>query len=335
MKNITEVVLLTLMLFSANFADARNNQRKEILIKRINVPLIYTTVGTIRSRDEIALSPRITARIIEVRKWGGDSVKKGELLIKLDDQDLKAAKNRLEATMRESEAALNLAQTKYDRAKTLYSSKAVSKSSFDQAEKDLKAAKANLNALQREIELAQARLSYASIKAPFNGIVSERFANPGDMAAPSKVLMGVFDPTKLMLYASISESLAKQIHKNDEVEMYIDAVKKKIKGKIVEIVPSIDETSRTFTVKISTKENENLMPGMFGTFYLQIGSTREILIPENAIIRIGQLEYANIADKVGEKRQIMIRTVPCHFDPTKRRVTAGLKEGMTVILGNN
>jgi len=331
MKNITVIILVMSCIFFANFAKAGRGQSNGVKIKRVEVPLIYTTVGTIRSRDEIDLSPRITARIIEVKKWGGDTVKKGELLIKLDDEDLKAAKSRLEATVNEYKAALNLAQTRYDRAKTLYASKAVSKSSFDQAEKDLKAATANLNAVEREIELAQARLSYASIKAPFDGIVSERFANPGDMAAPSKVLMGVFDPTKLMLYASISESLAKQIHKGDEVEMYIDALKKKIKGKIVEIVPSIDEKSRTFTVKISTKENKHLMPGMFGTFYLQIGSTKEILLPEEAIIRIGQLEYANIANERGELKRVMIRTVPCHFDKTKRRVTAGLKEGMKIV----
>ena len=329
------ISLICLILFFANVASAANGEpQKTVEISHIDVPLIYTTVGTIRSRDEIDLAPRITARIIEVKKWGGDTVKKGELLIKLDDEDLKAAKQKLEATMREAEAALNLAQTQYSRAKTLYASKAVSKSAFDQAEKDLKAAEANKNAVQRAIDLAQARLSYASIKAPFDGIIGERFANPGDMAAPSKVLMSVFDPTKLMLYASISESLAKKIHKGDEVEMYIDALRKRINGKIVEIVPSIDEVSRTFTVKIATKEQQNLMPGMFGTFYLQIGSRQSIILPEEAIIRIGQLEYADVVKDNGTVKRVMIRTVPCHFYKTKRRVTAGLKDGMKVLLRN-
>ena len=332
----TIIALITVLITVLPYAPAFGGDDKTIMtVKRVDVPQIYTTVGTIRSRDEIDISSRITARVIEVRKWSGDTVKKGELLIQLDDQDLKAAKRRLEANMREAEAALNLAQTQYDRAKKLYASKAVSKSSFDQADKNLKAAKANIAALQKEIEIADTRLSYAAIKAPYDGIVAERFTNPGDMAAPSKVLMRVFDPTKLMLYASISESLVKKIKKGDEVEMYIDALHEKINGKIVEIVPSVDIHSRTFTVKIWTKDNKDLMPGMFGTFYLPIGTRKEILLPENAIIRIGQLEYADIMDNNGDVKRVMIRTVPCDYNRSKRRLVSGLNEGAKLLLQQN
>jgi len=331
MKTIT--TLITILITVLLYCPAFGGDHKTIMtVERVDVPQIYTTVGTIRSRDEIDISSRITARVIEVRKWSGDTVKKGELLIQLDDQDLNAAKKRLEANLREAEAALNLAQTQYDRAKKLYASQAVSKSAYDQADKNLKAAKANLTALQKDIELADTHLSYAAIKAPYDGIVAERFANPGDMAAPSKVLMRVFDPTKLMLYASISESLVKKIRKGDEVKMYIDALHEKIEGKIVEIVPAVDIHSRTFTVKIWTKDNKNLMPGMFGTFFLPIGTRREILLPENAIIRIGQLEYAEITGNNGKVKRVMIRTVPCDYDRTKRRLVSGLKEGEKLVL---
>jgi multidrug efflux pump subunit AcrA (membrane-fusion protein) len=88
-------------------------------LKLSQIPIIYKSVGTVRSRDEIELAPRITARIIEITKRSGDSVKADEILVQLDNSDLKAAENQIIENMKSLDAALQLAKKDYIRQRRL------------------------------------------------------------------------------------------------------------------------------------------------------------------------------------------------------------------------
>ena len=137
---------------------------------------------------------------------------------------------------------------------------------------------------------AQVQLSYATITAPFSGVVVKRHVDPGDMASPGMPLVTLVDPSSFRLEVTVPESHIKSVHLGETVAVTIDALGKRVEGKVYEIVPSADPTSRTFIVKIRLPQVKGLMAGMFGRATFSTGKSKGIFVPESAIWREGSLE---------------------------------------------
>ncbi|MFA7229944.1 MAG: efflux RND transporter periplasmic adaptor subunit [Victivallaceae bacterium] len=280
------------------------------LVKQ-EIPLIYKTVGTVRSRDEVELSPRIVARVIEVTRRSGDSVKKGELLVKLDDSDLQAACRRAQESLKSAEASLTRALSEYNRQKLLLEKNVIPRKTFELAEEGWKAAVASEESARQGVKVADANLSYSEIKSPMDGIVSDRFKDPGDLASPGNIMMKVFDPSRLMLYVPLRESLVKSVKIGDKIKFTVESLKKTFTGEVREIVPSVDPGSRTFLIKMCIlNPSKDLMPGMFGMIELQLGTETAYIVPSSAIKRIGQLEYITVLNDNDVPSQVLVRTIP-------------------------
>jgi RND family efflux transporter MFP subunit len=325
-------------------------------VKKSNEKIIYQAVGTIHSRAEVELSPRLTARIINVNVRSGDSVKKNDILIQLDDVDLKAAVEQAkqqvnvaqsaiasaEDYVSKSKSAFELSEIAFNRYQTLLDKKVIAQKTYDEAKAVFEQSQAALSrakhekngadsmyiAAENSLKQTEALLSYACIKSPMDGIVSERLADPGDLATPGNVLMTIFDPTRLMMYVPIRESLVANVKVNDSFTFHVEALNKDIGGVVREIVASVDPGSRTFLVKSCLANPDNLMPGMFGTVKMNVGSEDMILIPSSALIRIGELEYVFIV-KEDETSKVFVRTVK--FSKDKLRVISGLHDGDKIL----
>jgi RND family efflux transporter MFP subunit len=313
----------------------------------------YHAVGTIHSRTEVELSSRITARVLVVNARSGDKVEKGSVLVKLDDTELRSALARTEDQVRKAASAVNaanqavnkakavftLAKQEYERNKILYAKNVVSKRSMDQATSvyegalsnlsEAKAGKAQaesaLEAARSSVAEAKARLGYATIRAPFTGVVAKQLADPGDLASPGIILITIFDPTRIMFYVPIRESLVSKIKIGDPLSVIVPAINRKVPGKVREIVPSVDPGSRTFLVKVCLLDNTSLMPGMFGTLELNVGETSVLTVPETAVSTIGQLKYAHVVGDDGSVTKRLVRTAP--YKDKELIIVAGLKAG--------
>ena len=328
-----------------------------VTLQEHDVPLIHTTVGTLHSRDEIDVSSRILARIMDVRVRSGDRVKKGDVLAKLDDRELLAsvgqARKHMEAAAARIESArervlsdksaMDLALTEQERMRTLFAGGAISKQRLDAAESAARQAAAARNrAIQDEhaatsekaataerLKQTEAALAYATITSPMDGIVAERLADPGDLASPGKILLRLFDPARLRLEVPLRESLVKTVKLGTQVHFTVPALGREFAGDIREIVPAVDPASRTFMVMVCVGEAPELMPGMFGTFHLRLGTEKAVLVPATAISRVGQLEYAVIvADKA--MRRVLVRTAK--GPGNMRKVISGLTPGMEILV---
>jgi len=324
----------------------------KITVKEIEIPVIYHAVGTIRSRTEVELSSRITARITEIKVRSGDKISKDQVLIELDKSNLKAklkqAQERLNETksaiksasqeINKTKAAFTLAESTLTRDKGLFEKKIIPKkvleestSRFDQASSSLNQAEqykiqANsaMEAALGNIKEVEANLSYATIKSPFSGIAAKRLADPGDLASPGIILMTIFDPTRIMFYVPISESLVNKVKVGKELPITVPAIGKTVNSQIREIVPSVDPDSRTFLVKVCILKNNSLMPGMFGTLNLQVGKEKAIIIPKSAVTKVGQLEYVNLYKNNTIQKQL-IRSVK--YKDNQVKIISGLKPG--------
>ncbi len=280
-------------------------------LKPTEIPRYFKTVGTVRSRDEIEVSPRITARIKEVTRRSGDSIKQGAVLVQLDDADLKAARDRASENLISAQAALDRAQKDFLRQKQLLANKAVSRKVYEYAEEALKTSKAGVAGAKQALKQAEANLEYATIVSPMDAIVAERYADPGDMASPGNIMLKIFDPHRLMLYVPLREGLVRSVKVGDKIDFTVGSLQKTYTGEVREIVPSVDAGSRTFMIKMCILgDTKNLMPGMFGSVKIKLGKEKVFLIPADAVTRIGQLEYLTVVNSDGVSSKILIRTIP-------------------------
>lgn len=324
-------------------------------VEEAEVPEVYRTAGTVTSRTHVDVAARIVARIVEITVRSGDRVTNGALLVRLDDADLRAAMQQAAERVKaaraglsaaqervsQAQAAFDLASADVQRMRQLLASGAISQQALDtaesqyrqtravlaQAEQGRLAAQAELQAAEQALRQAEAVLSYATIYSPSDAVVAERLADPGDLASPGKVLLRLFDPTRLMLEVPIRESLVQRLKLGEHVPFHVAALGKTFTGDIREIVPAVDPGSRTFMVKICIGEAPGLVPGMFGTLELPLGTRRALLIPERAITRAGQLEYVH--QKVdGSVQRTLVRTIPA--SDGKREVVSGLAAGALI-----
>lgn len=311
--------------------DSTKIEGVAIKATREEIPITYNTVGTIQSREDIKISSRLVAKIIEILVREGDKIEKDQLLARLDDSDLKANSARAIEKLKEAEAALILAQKELERSKTLFEKNAIPKKSLEQAESAFQAASANFAAAKEAVNEAEAMLSYAYIKSPISGIVAKRFLEPGDLASPSISILQIFDDSRLMLHVPINESLISKIKIGDKLIFSVDALGKDYEGELKEISNQIDPQTRSFMAKICLGKAPGLLPGMFGRLKIKIESEKAILIPNEAIIRIGQLEYVIKTDGKDSYVRTLIRTVESPYRD-KRKIVSGLNEGDIIIL---
>ncbi|MDR0239137.1 MAG: efflux RND transporter periplasmic adaptor subunit [Deltaproteobacteria bacterium] len=292
------------------------------------VPVYYVSVGTVRSREEANIISRLpAARIVSVKVRTGDRVKQGDVLVELEDNDLKSAVRSAEENLKQQESRQVFAEQKYNRTRILRNTNAVSQQELDQALSDLNAAKAATAMLESNLDSARVNVSYATIRSPFDCAVSERLVDPGNMATPESVLMKIFDPNSLEMRLPVRESLASTLKVGDVIEARIESLSKTVQAKCIEFTPSIDPGSRTFQANtLLTGDTAGILPGMFGRASIKIGEKNAVVIPKSAVRRVGQLEYLTVRNRTGTASEIMISTVPSSLEDL-REVVSGLQVG--------
>jgi multidrug efflux pump subunit AcrA (membrane-fusion protein) len=113
----------------------------------------------------------------------------------------------------------------------------------------------------------------------------------------------LYDPGRLRLEANVRESLAELLRSLDQLDVRIDALDRTVRGRIEEIVPSSDPGSRTFVVKVGLPADPSLFPGMFGRLAIPVGVEERFLVPEDAVLRVGQLEFVRVESGEGVQRR--------------------------------
>ncbi len=289
-------------------------------------------VATVQPRQRVDVASRILATITAVHVDAADQVKKGQLLVELDDREV-------QAQLREAEAGLAAAQADYDvryrdfqRAEQLLKENAITKEEFDRVRGAYEIAKAQLERARQQLERVQVVATYTQIRAPADGIVSDRYADPGDLAVPGKPLLSLYDPRELELHASVREGLANLLEVGQQLTIRIDAADLTATGTVREIVPEADIVSRAVTVKVKLPSEiaTRLYLGMFGRIFIPVGERKVAAVPEEAVRYVGQLELVDVVLEDGTRERRFVR-VGRRLDGA-REILSGLRPGERVLL---
>lgn len=287
--------------------------------------------GTVRARYETTVSSRILSVVNAINVRAGDPVEQGDILVTLDDRELRArhasALNNVEAM----EARLADLQREAARARRLVAEGAIATAELDRLEASVDATSAELDGARRTADQAEAELSHAVIRAPISGRVIDRYMEPGDTASPGVPIVRLYDPASLRLEADVRESIATRLSRGDTLLVHIEALGDAREAAVEEIIPQSEVGSRTLLVKVALPPSDFLFPGMFGRLLIPTGPNERLYIPASAVNRVGQLEFVQALDNDHPRRRF-IRTGEVGADGSVE-VLSGLRAGERIVPG--
>lgn len=305
---------------------------RTVVLETDQIPVSVTAVGTTEPFARTTLGTRLVGRVSEVRAREGDTVVEGQVLVRVEDRDLTAKREQARSAVREAEAVLANAETTVGRMRNLFRDGAVSRQQLDEAETGLSRAKAGVSAAEAALAEVEANVGYSSVKAPMAGVVTAKFVDPGDMAAPGAPLLAVERQDPMQVTVQVSEQDLVYVRMKATVETEIEAVNGRglFQSRVETVVPSADPGSRTFAVKVLVDNPDGrIRSGMFARVRLPKGSRAGLLVPSATIVREGQLEGVYVL-RDGVARLRWVRLGRAYGERVE--VVSGLSAGDRVVI---
>ena len=257
--------------------------------------------GTVQAQTEINLSFRIDGRLIERTVDVGDTVKRGQLIARLDPQNEESALQSVRAQLAAADAQLVEARSNFNRMSELVVEDAVSRAQFEQAKALLQSAEAQVQSVRGQLNLAQNRLSYTRLTSDVAGVVTARGPEPGEVISAGRMIVpvaregardAVFDvPAQIKDSAALApqEGAAPAARCGPEITVRLaSAPKVTAKGRVREVAPRADPVTGTFAVRVRLIDPPPAMRlGSTVTGRITLEGTSGIAIPATALMRSG------------------------------------------------
>jgi len=292
----------------------------------------YSVEGVMEAVRQSTVSAQISGRVKEVNFDVGDTVKKGQVILRIDESETEQALVGSQAQVMQSQAALTQAKANYERSLQLFEQKYISQSALDKAKADFEMAKAQAAASAAgESQHALAR-GYASVIAPFSGVVASRLVEVGEMMTVGKPMMVGFDPSQMRVVVNVPQYKLDDIGTHPKVNVELSSLKRWVPAAAVTVQPSADSRTHSTQVRITMPANEKgVYPGMFVRAHFVVGKANKLLIPSSAVVRRSEVVGVYVVDENGVARLRQIRLGEASGE-NEVEVLVGLNPGENVAL---
>lgn len=275
-------------------------------------------------RRSAVLSARTMAQVVSVPVLPGERVRAGQLLVQLDDRDLRAAERRAEAALFEARTVEQDAERTLARMENLRAQKAVAQATYDGAKTAYERATAAVRTAEAAVAERRAHLAYTTLRAPFDGVVSARRVEPGDFASPGQMLVRLEDQSGYEATAQASRSAASAVALGDTVPVSVPPSETRLRAVVVSVAPAQDRGS-SVDVKVRLLDAPDAPTGTFVRVWIPQGAEPALLVPPSALTRRGQLTGLYLLARDGRPSLRWIETGDT-LDAGVH-VLAGLREG--------
>ena len=305
-------------------------------IKPSQVDDYYETSGTVKARNIGVISSKTMGSITFIAVKEGEQVNKGQVLLTIDDRDVAEKVRAAQNAVASAQEQKKLADVTLGRYKKLYDEKALSRQEFDQVETQKNVAESEYERAKAILREAEAIQGYTRVRAPFAGVVTGKKIDTGSMAVPGMQLLTVEDTSGFFVEAAMDERLAAHIKPGIPVNVAIDSINRNMNGRISEVVPSIDPSTRTFVVKI-TVSGAGLKTGLYARVRIPNGRREALTVPASSIVEKGQLTGVYAVDAKGIVAYRLVRIgnnfgnsveVLSGLVPGDRIIVAGLEKAV-------
>jgi len=321
--------------------DKHAEQRAPVKVQVVkatpgNRAQIHRLPGTVRAVRSASLASKLTGAILQVRVQPGDRVKAGQVLAVIDSREAEAMLQKAAAGKREAEMALQetgshisaarsnleLSQATLKRYEQLREEKSVTPQEFEEVQTRQRAASASLEALEARKQQVLARIqqsesenrnihalhSYAELRAPFDGVVTQKHLDAGSLALPGVPVVTVEATGRYRLEVPVEERRSSALRLGQKLEVQVSAIKDAVlQGAVREIEPAADPASRTYLVKVELPARPRLRSGMYGEALLTGESSDAIWIENRSVVRQGQIEGVYVVEDNQRARLRLLR----------------------------
>ena len=288
--------------------------------------------GSIQPERRADLRAEVQAVVLQVLKENGDAVRRGDLLVRMDDTAIRDALASAEAASRAAGQASEQAVRQFERMKTLRTSGMASAQALDDAEGRRNAAASELEAAKARVVLARQQMQRTEVRAPFDGVVSDRKVSAGDTAQVGKELLKVIDPASMRFEALISSDNVGDVKPGQAVHFRVNGYgDKEFAGKVRRVNPAANATTRQVEMLVDFVGTEQpRLAGLYAEGQLEMQSRSSLTVPASAVVRDGD---QSLAWRVKDNKLQKVVLGPVEKDPRKGEfvLKGGLAEGDQVI----
>jgi len=322
-------------------------------------PLIFEAVGTVKAETASTVSAKLMGTVTSVAVKEGDRVRRGGVLLTIDERQVSAQRQQAEAAFAEARqaeqaaaaaaeaaaAGAALAAATHQRYRMMLAQESVSRQEFDEVDARFRQARAALaqseemqkaagqRARQAEAALAAARVSAADavLTAAFDGIVTAKMVDPGDLAVPGKPLLSLEKAGGHRVDLRLPEAYVRSVRPGQAVSVRVEGpAPVAMEGVIDVVAPAADPGSRSFLVQVRLPAAGDVRSGMFARVGLTVGEEQLMTIPASALVRQGQLTGLFLVTSDDIARYRLIRTGRHLGD--RIEVLSGLSEGSRFVV---
>ncbi|MBZ0157939.1 MAG: efflux RND transporter periplasmic adaptor subunit [Alphaproteobacteria bacterium] len=310
-------------------------------VRKRDIASSVQSTGVIRAKigAEVKVGARISGRVEKLFANIGDVVKKGQVIARLEQEDLRAKVNEAKMNLKVAEANLDLARKNLQRMQNLYAKDFVSRDKVDVAERDYRAAEAQAHQIMETIRYNEAQMSYATIVAPISGVIASVATQQGETVSASSLNVPTFvtivDLNRLEVHAYVDETDIGKVKPGLEATFTVDSLTEKdFRGRVSAIYPkaTLQDNVVYYITIISIEDPKgSLKPDMTVTATIYLNKKSGVLaVPSKAIKREGGRKAVQVLEN-GTPVQRFVRTG--WKDGSHTEILEGLKEGELVITG--
>ena len=250
--------------------------------------------GSIQPERRADLRAEVSAVVLNVLKENGESVRRGDLLVRLDDTSIRDSLTSAEAAARSAAQTFDQTEKQLQRLKTLRGSGMASMQQLEDTEIRRNNAQSDLIAAQARAVQARQQLQRTEVRAPFAGIVSERKVSAGDTAQVGKELLKVVDPTSMRFEGFVSADKISSVKVGQAVMFRVNGYDKQtFAGSVKRLDPAANPTTRQVEVLVGFVDStQPRVSGLYAEGRIEAGSSQILMIPDAALVRSGDKAYA-------------------------------------------
>lgn len=345
------------ILFAAIFmiigcSDQAEPTQKETITNREPVKVQTETVGSlsknsnaslsglIQSEDKAIVSARMMGYITDLKAKIGDRVAKGQIIIRIKNDELIAQKAQVNAGIREARASLSNVEVNYNRLKALWDQESITKKEWDDVSTQYQVVQAKVEAAEQKLNEINEVISHNTVKAPIAGLITEKMIHKGDLVNPGIPLMTIESEKGYEVATYVSDHQISALQLGMSVDCQIKAINQTFKAKITEISPSAVNTAGQFTVKaalqLSEEDKKSVYPGMYANVIADIPQYVQkqscAIVQKSALVTRGQLTGIYT---ISNQNTALLRWIRVGKDFGDRvEIVSGLSAGEEYIIGD-
>ena len=260
--------------------------------RQLTLPNNQSFAGSVERANRSNVSTKVMGELQQLRYGIGDYVKKGAVIVRLNDEQMQAQLNQVQANVNQTKAAYANVKTNYERFMRLKEEGSATQKELDDITMAYESAKAQVDAAENKLREVKHLLTYTTIRAPFSGYVVHEFLSEGDMTSPGRPIIAIEEAGVMKLTVTVPENKVNSVNKGDSLLISVPAAGYETTAQVMNVNSSGNIGSRQFTVELSIPQDAadaGVKSGMFGRMFTQEGGKKSTVVPASSLIKRGQL----------------------------------------------